>query len=151
MSNYQCVVCRNFNGMDDIKKEVTCKAFPSKIPDELFSGKVSHRSPYPGDHEILFEFVGDENIIKQVNRKIVELWRCRFPPEQKLEGKIWAPYVYPDNLQKHQILFVSYNPSFVDSISKFCETHLEDTIFCDYDPRVALIGEILNLIWLSKK
>lgn len=32
----------------------TCRAFPDRIPDEIFWGKNLHKEPYPGDHGITF-------------------------------------------------------------------------------------------------
>ena len=32
-----------------------CKAFPEGIPEEIFEGPVSHKTPYPGDHGIQWE------------------------------------------------------------------------------------------------
>ena len=36
---------------------MSCEAFPDGIPEELFDGKVSHHTPYPGDHGIQFESI----------------------------------------------------------------------------------------------
>lgn len=32
-----------------------CRAFPTKIPDEIAYGDNLHLSPYPGDHGIQYE------------------------------------------------------------------------------------------------
>jgi hypothetical protein len=33
----------------------TCEAFPRGIPHEIWIGTNPHKTPYPGDHGILFE------------------------------------------------------------------------------------------------
>ena len=33
----------------------SCKAFPVKIPQEIFTGLFDHREPYPGDNGIRWE------------------------------------------------------------------------------------------------
>jgi hypothetical protein len=44
-----CDVCKHLVG-------ITCKAFPEKIPDEIFMDEIAHIDPYPGDNGIQFEF-----------------------------------------------------------------------------------------------
>jgi len=33
----------------------TCDAFPDGIPEEIWVGRVDHKSPYPGDNGIMFD------------------------------------------------------------------------------------------------
>lgn len=49
-----CMHCKNF--ILDVNAENNyCKAFPDRIPDEIFFGENLHKEPYPGDHGILFD------------------------------------------------------------------------------------------------
>lgn len=50
-----CVGCKHIKnfGIDH-----SCKAF-RRIPDEIWEGRNKHRKPYPGDHGIRFEPVGE--------------------------------------------------------------------------------------------
>ena len=36
-------------------KDLTCRAFPNRIPDEILEGKTDHHFEYPGDNGIQFE------------------------------------------------------------------------------------------------
>jgi hypothetical protein len=45
-----CFDCIHFK-----KASLTCKAFPEKIPDEIFWKRGDHTVPYPGDNGIQFE------------------------------------------------------------------------------------------------
>jgi hypothetical protein len=46
-----CMYCKNLN----LEVPGTCAAFPDGIPDEIYSGRDKHTSPFPGDHGIRFE------------------------------------------------------------------------------------------------
>lgn len=49
-----CLHCTNF--IDDVLAENNhCKAFPNRIPDEIFMGRNLHKEPYPGDNGVLFD------------------------------------------------------------------------------------------------
>ena len=50
MIGQQCISCKHFDLLMG-----NCPAFPGGIPDEIFSDEISHREPYPGDHDIQFE------------------------------------------------------------------------------------------------
>ena len=47
-SSYQCALCKHYKG------NLSCKAF-EKIPEDIYTGEVSHKKPYPGDNGIRFE------------------------------------------------------------------------------------------------
>ena len=53
MQSVQCRTCIHYRGGRD------CAAFPfpKKIPEEIFTGAVSHEQPYPGDNGIQYEEV----------------------------------------------------------------------------------------------
>ena len=51
MMTSQCIRCRRYKG------ELTCEAFPEKIPEEILVGLHDHTKPY-GDEKLLF--VADE-------------------------------------------------------------------------------------------
>ncbi|MEM4501026.1 MAG: hypothetical protein QW512_02715 [Thermofilaceae archaeon] len=48
----KCSLCRWFYGYD---KYPRCAAFPSGIPREIWDGRLSHDTPYPGDQGYRFE------------------------------------------------------------------------------------------------
>lgn len=52
-SSDQCNNCKNYFGL------FQCRAFPERIPDEIFLGDHDHRTPYPGDNGITFEPIED--------------------------------------------------------------------------------------------
>jgi len=43
-----CTMCAHFKG------DRKCTAFPEGIPQDIFSMKVFHTKPYPGDQGIIF-------------------------------------------------------------------------------------------------
>ena len=44
-----CYSCKHYN------KDLTCKAFPDRIPIEILKGKHDHRTPFKGDRGIQYE------------------------------------------------------------------------------------------------
>lgn len=50
-----CNKCKNYHR--NLSGNVSCKAFPERIPDDILSNKHDHHTPYPGDNGILFEAV----------------------------------------------------------------------------------------------
>ena len=47
MINVQCFICKYYTG------ELTCKAFPERIPEEILQG-FNHEEEFPGDKGIRF-------------------------------------------------------------------------------------------------
>lgn len=62
----QCGSCKHFHGLDypdengRFPDKVTCDAFPNGIPQEIYSDKIKHTKPYPGDNGIQYEPWGIE-------------------------------------------------------------------------------------------
>ena len=50
LSKASCFKSKHLN-----EDEVSCKAFPDVIPNEILVADVSHDKPYPGDNNIQFE------------------------------------------------------------------------------------------------
>ncbi len=46
-----CCRCKHFLGA----KSGRCNAFPAQIPETIWSGKLQHTKPFPGDRGIRFE------------------------------------------------------------------------------------------------
>lgn len=44
-----CTFCKN------LRTGQTCRAYPKKIPEAIWSGDNKHTEPFPGDHGIRFE------------------------------------------------------------------------------------------------
>lgn len=55
-----CYFCIHYNknGSEGIFTRA-CKAFTTKIPDDIWKHIVNHQSNYPGDHGIMFELDPD--------------------------------------------------------------------------------------------
>ena len=52
----ECFMCKHaLKRRDKFKPFDVCDAFPNGIPEEIFSGKVLHHSPYPNDKGIQYE------------------------------------------------------------------------------------------------
>ena len=49
MQSNQCLECKHYEGQH------ACKAYPVKIPDEIFTGLHDHIEPYAKDGGIRFE------------------------------------------------------------------------------------------------
>jgi hypothetical protein len=49
-----CTHCKHLDMESAVAKKPVCKAFPKKIPDEIWQGKNDHTKPYPGDNGIQF-------------------------------------------------------------------------------------------------
>jgi hypothetical protein len=43
-----CLLCTHFMG------EWICAAFPAGIPEPILTGEHDHRTPYPGDHGVVY-------------------------------------------------------------------------------------------------
>ena len=59
----QCVACTHLDRQVEI--EPICEAFPSGIPDEIWTNEVAHTTSYPGDGGIHLELI-PLNILGQV-------------------------------------------------------------------------------------
>ena len=49
-SGFSCGLCKHLH--DD---NITCKAFPKGIPNDIHTSVIDHRNPFPGDNGIMFE------------------------------------------------------------------------------------------------
>lgn len=49
VDTWLCRKCKHWYGWN------TCAAFPNGMPDDIWTGKVKHTRPYPGDNGIRFE------------------------------------------------------------------------------------------------
>ena len=50
LSGFSCLKCKHLN-----KDEISCKAFPDVIPQDILASVFDHRKPFRGDHGIQFE------------------------------------------------------------------------------------------------
>ncbi len=87
-----CIDCEYFRG----SKGGMCDAFPRKIPNEIWSGKLKHDEPFPGDQGIRFrpkesEFWSVNELAKvlSVGSKTVyrALWSKKIPAYKI--GRMW--------------------------------------------------------------
>lgn len=66
-----CYFCIHYNkdGLGGIFTRA-CKAFTTKIPDDIWKHVVNHQSNYPDDHGILFELDPDKKpeYIKEIKK-----------------------------------------------------------------------------------
>lgn len=56
----QCQLCEHFQGYSEVMKNVTCRAFPFKIPDSYLFEDILHREIDP-DQKGIFVFKQKEN------------------------------------------------------------------------------------------
>ena len=50
LSGFSCLKCKHL-----YKDEISCKAFPDVIPQDILASVFDHRKPFRGDHGIQFE------------------------------------------------------------------------------------------------
>jgi excisionase family DNA binding protein len=96
-----CHDCQYFRGA----KRGICDAFPDEIPNEIWSGKVKHDKPFPGDRGIRFkpgdksQFLSVSELAKLLNvdQKTVyrALWSKKLPAYKI--GRMWR--VSPKDVQ----------------------------------------------------
>jgi len=55
MMGTDCFGCSRLDKWKRWGVAICCEAFPSGIPEEILTGQVSHTTPYPGDHGLLFD------------------------------------------------------------------------------------------------
>ncbi len=89
----RCFGCKYFRAA----KYGICDAFPDQIPLEIWSGKVQHNKPFPGDQGIRFqpnqasEFLGVNELARllNINMKTVyrALWSKKIPAYKV--GRMW--------------------------------------------------------------
>ena len=48
-----CIICKWLTALP--AGEVTCKAFPKRIPEEIIYGLNDHKKPFKGDNGIQFK------------------------------------------------------------------------------------------------
>tara|TARA_X000001382_G_scaffold111905_1_gene88926 strand:+ start:695 stop:946 length:252 start_codon:yes stop_codon:yes gene_type:complete len=55
-TGFDCDLCKHLN--DD---NITCKAFPEGIPNDIHTSVIDHRNPFPGDNGVIFEPIKAED------------------------------------------------------------------------------------------
>ena len=55
MSVYEPPLCMKCKHRNERTVDMTCTAYPKKIPDAIIESKVDHRKPYKGDNGIQYE------------------------------------------------------------------------------------------------
>ncbi len=58
-----CNVCVHFFKLD--LRDRKCRAFPDRIPNEIWEGTHDHQTPYPGDNGIRFHPVDTPELRKE--------------------------------------------------------------------------------------
>lgn len=74
-SSTQCLDCERYTGLS------TCDAYPNKIPQEIFDGRVDHTKPYDGDGGITFEPIKEPS--DQIERVVTKLSDAGFLKGEK--------------------------------------------------------------------
>lgn len=54
IKDFVCLHCKHLD-QDNLVSGFYCSAFDDEIPDDIIDGKHDHKTPYPGDHGIMFE------------------------------------------------------------------------------------------------
>jgi hypothetical protein len=62
-----CIDCRNY------LVAYTCKAFPEGIPQQFLDGGHDHKTPFPGDHGIMFEGMTETEQTERSTRRAPDL------------------------------------------------------------------------------
>jgi len=59
-----CFLCKHLDRQTIVGKTHKCKAFPSGIPQKIWSGENSHTQPFPGDGGVIFEKADDADRVQ---------------------------------------------------------------------------------------
>mgnify|MGYP003598345641 CR=1 FL=1 len=49
------LLCKNCKNLTTLTNNLSCKAYPNGIPEEILTGNVDHTKKYKGDNNIQFE------------------------------------------------------------------------------------------------